>query len=152
MIVRKSDDFPYLYYITTGTLPPNPSELLGSRTMNEFLLKMRSLFDVIIIDSAPLINVTDSEILSRQVDGTMLVTTANVTEMDMMEKAVGMLKHDGSSFIGVVLNKFAYTPGYGSYYKYYYYYSSGNGNRNGNGHADETDILKDIKEFKHNRN
>jgi capsular exopolysaccharide synthesis family protein len=121
-VIRKTD-LPNLYYITTGTIPPNPSEMLESIPMQEFLNDMRKKYDIVILDSAPVIAVTDSEILSRKVDATILVATAEVTEIDLMEKAVQLIKNEHSSFIGVVLNKFSYRPGYGSYYKYYYYYS-----------------------------
>ena len=122
-----------LFYIPTGTIPPNPSEMLESGPMQTFLNEMRKKFDIIILDSAPVIAVTDSEILSRKVDATILVTTAEVTEVDLMEKAVQLIKNEHSSFIGVVLNKFSYRPGYGSYYKYYYYYSQPT---NGNSHEE----------------
>ncbi len=135
-ILRKSEEIENLYYITTGTIPPNPSEMLSSEQFKKFLNMTRKNFDFIIIDSAPLIAVTDSEILSRRVDASILVTTANVTEFDMMEKAVQLLRHDSTSFLGVVLNKFTYSHGYGSYYKYAYNYSQSG---NGNGH------LKDSK-------
>ena len=126
-ILRKSE-MENLYYITTGTIPPNPSEILGSPKMEEFLDNLRKEFDVIVIDSPPVIAVTDSEILSRLVDASILVVSANDTEIELMEKSVELLSHDNGSFIGVLLNRFSYKSGYGSYYKYYYYYSHpGNG-------------------------
>ena len=128
-----------LSYIPTGTIPPNPSEMLESIPMQDFLDDMRKKFDIIIMDSAPVIAVTDSEILSRKVDATILVTTAEVTEIDLMEKAVQLIKNEHSSFIGVVLNKFSYRPGYGSYYKYYYYYSQPS---NGHSHLELNDKQK----------
>lgn len=78
---------------------------------------------MIIIDSPPIISVTDSEILSRMVDGTILVVSAESTEVEMMKHAVELMKNEKSPFLGVVLNNFVYKNGYGSYYKYYYYYS-----------------------------
>ncbi len=113
-----------LSYITAGTIPPNPSEMLGSEQMKMFFAEIKKKFDVILIDSAPIIAVTDSEILSTMVDATLLVVSAEVTELDLMEKSVELIKQSSSSFIGTVLNNFAYKSGYGSYYKYYYYYSS----------------------------
>ncbi|MCX7797371.1 MAG: polysaccharide biosynthesis tyrosine autokinase [Melioribacter sp.] len=113
-----------LYYISAGTIPPNPSEILGSSQMESFLEKLKNEFDYIIIDSAPLIAVTDSEILAQLVDGTILVVSANDTEIDLMERSVDLLRRDNLNFLGVVLNNFIYRSGYGSYYKYYYYYST----------------------------
>ncbi len=121
-IVRKSE-IENLHFITAGTIPPNPSEILGSPQMEKFIEKLKSLYDIIILDSPPVIAVTDSEILSRMVDATVLVASANVTEKDLLEKSVELLTHDHGSFIGTVLNRFTYRSGYGSYYKYYYYYS-----------------------------
>lgn len=113
-----------LFYISAGTIPPNPSEILGSSQMESFLEKLKKEFDYIILDSPPLIAVTDSEILAQFVDGTILVVSANNTEVDLLEKSVEILKRDNSSFLGVLLNNFTYRSGYSSYYKYYYYYST----------------------------
>ena len=121
-IVRKSE-IENLDFITAGTIPPNPSEILGSPQMEKFLEKLKSIYDIVILDSPPVIAVTDSEILSRMVDATVLVASANITENDLLQKSVELLTHDHGSFIGVVLNRFTYRSGYGSYYKYYYYYS-----------------------------
>ncbi len=126
-IIRESD-IPNLSYITSGTIPPNPAETIASQQMKDFLAEMRERFDVVIIDSAPLIAVTDSEILATMVDASILIVSAEETEVDMMENAVQILRRDKSSFIGVVLNKFSYKSGYASYYKYYYYYSNPSGN------------------------
>jgi succinoglycan biosynthesis transport protein ExoP len=112
-----------LSIITTGTLPPNPSELLGSDRMVEFLADMRSKFDIVILDSAPIIAVTDTEIVSRLVDATLIVVACDKTQVNLVEKAVNLIKNDHSFFLGTVLNKFSYRAGYGSYYKYYYYFS-----------------------------
>ncbi|MGA9293226.1 MAG: polysaccharide biosynthesis tyrosine autokinase [Ignavibacteriaceae bacterium] len=117
-------------YIFSGTIPPNPAEVLQSKAMKNFLDEMRRRFDIIVLDSPPIISVTDSEILSRVVDGTILVVSAESTEVDLMTNAVGLIKNERSPFLGVVLNNFVYKNGYGSYYKYYYYYShpaNGNG-------------------------
>jgi len=129
--IIRSGGIDNLSYITTGTLTPTPSETLESKSMKDFISEMRSKFDIIIIDSAPLISVADSEILASLVDASILVVSADSTDVDLMQKAVELIKHDNSSFIGTVLNNFTYKSGYGSYYKYYYYYSSPeNGNSN----------------------
>jgi tyrosine-protein kinase Etk/Wzc len=122
-IVRKSD-LQDLYYVTSGTIPPNPAEILGSNQFADFLEKLKSDFDIIIVDSPPVLAVTDSEILSRIVDVTILVTAANITETEVMKKSVELLEHDRGSFIGILLNNFIYKNGYGNYYKNYYYYQN----------------------------
>lgn len=112
-----------LSYLSAGTIPPNPAEMLDSQEMRNFLKKIRSEFDLIILDSPPVIAVTDSEILTSMVDGTLLVVSANNTEIEMMERSVELIKRENTQFLGTVLNNFSYKSGYGSYYKYYYYYS-----------------------------
>jgi len=113
-----------LKFITTGTIPPNPAEMLDSNEMRELLAKFRNEYDIIIIDSPPIIAVTDAEILSGIVDGTLIVVSADTTEIELMERAVDLIKRENTQFLGTVLNNFSYKRGYGSYYKYYYYYSS----------------------------
>jgi tyrosine-protein kinase Etk/Wzc len=121
-IIRRTElrDF---YYIASGTIPPNPSEILGSPQFLEFLDKLKSEFDMIIIDSPPVLAVTDAEILSRIADASILVSCSGVTEVETLKKSAELLQHDHGSFIGVLLNNFIYRYGYGNYYKNYYYYS-----------------------------
>ncbi len=112
-----------LYYITSGIIPPNPAEMLESEKMRQFLSEMRKIYDIVILDSPPIIAVTDAEILATLVDGTILIVSADTTESELMERSVELIRKDKSSFIGTILNNFSYKSGYGSYYKYYYYYS-----------------------------
>lgn len=121
--IVRSTEVNNLFYVSAGTIPPNPSEILGSSQMESFIQKLKNNFDYVVIDSPPLIAVTDSEILAQVVDGTILVVSANYTEMDLLEKSVEVLKRDNSTFLGVLLNNFSFRSGYSSYYKYYYYYS-----------------------------
>jgi len=113
-----------LHFIPTGTIPPNPAEMLDSEQMRSLLKKFRDDYDLIIVDSPPIIAVTDSEVLSGMVDGTLLVVSADTTEIELMERAAELIKREDTQFLGTVLNNFSYKSGYGSYYKYYYYYSS----------------------------
>jgi tyrosine-protein kinase Etk/Wzc len=128
-IIRQTE-LSNLSLITSGTIPPNPSETLASKNMKNFIELLKTKFDIIIFDSAPIIAVTDSEILSAMVDATLLVVSADMTEFEVLDKSVEVLKRSSSSFAGTVLNNFSYKAGYGSYYKYYYYYS---GQENGKG-------------------
>ncbi len=113
-----------LSIITSGTIPTNPAEMLDSKQMEDFLTEVRGKYDYVVLDSPPIVAVTDAEILAKKVDGSILVVSADVTELSMMDRAVQLLKHDNSQLIGTVLNNFSTKPGYGSYYKYYYYYAS----------------------------
>ena len=116
-------EIPNLSIILSGTIPPNPAEMLDSQEMRNFLKKLRDQFDLIILDSPPIIAVTDSEILTSMVDGTILIVSSENTEIDMMERSVELIRRENTQFLGTVLNNFSYKSGYGSYYKYYYYYS-----------------------------
>lgn len=113
-----------LQFITSGTIPPNPSELLGSLQMKEFIEELRKRYDYIILDSPPLITVTDSEILFNITDGTVLIAQANKTPIDTFWKTYNTLySKNPHNLLGCVLNNFNFKSTYGYYYNYYYYYS-----------------------------
>ena len=128
-IIRKTRNN-NLSYITSGPIPKNPAEMLRSKIMKDFLKIIRDSFDVIIIDSAPIVAVIDTEILAKLVDETILVVCADKTKNQLMMDAVDIIKRNKVPFLGTVLNDFRYKSGYGYYYKYYYNYSSnGNGDK-----------------------
>lgn len=113
-----------LDFITSGTIPPNPSELLGSIQFKSFLEKLQGMYDMLVIDSPPFISVTDSEILFNITDGTLLVCRANMTPIDAFIKTYRRLfKINPHNLLGCVLNNFSFKSSYGYYYNYYYYYS-----------------------------
>ena len=142
-ITRKSK-VENLDVITSGTIPPNPSELLGSKQMKLFIEKMKSKYDFIIIDSPPFISVTDAEILFRIADGTILVLKAGKTPADAFYRTCEKLMHiDQHNFLGVVFNNFSYKSAYGYYYNYYYYYTRPDEKVNTNG-VSHSNKIKDI--------
>ena len=102
----------------------NPSEILDSLEMDNFIKKVRAEFDYIIIDSPPIVAVTDAEILSRKLDGSILVVSFKKTAKDLLDRGIQLLRNGDGFLIGTVLNNFSNKSGYGSYYKYYYYYSA----------------------------
>lgn len=120
-IIHKSE-MKNLSIITSGTIPPNPAEMLGSSQMDDFIALVRGMYDYVIIDSPPIIAVTDAEILAKKVDGAVLVVSSEITEYQMMERANQLILHDNTILIGTVLNNFDSKSAYGSYYKYKYYY------------------------------
>jgi polysaccharide biosynthesis transport protein len=138
--IERKTDVENLSLITAGTIPPNPSEILDSRGMKSFIKKLANEYDVVIVDSPPVLTVTDAEILSRIVDETILVVSANSTDTELMNKSVALLKNgEDSSFVGALLNNFDVQNSYGSYYKYAYTYA-----RNGQAKSKSkkiTDIL-----------
>jgi capsular exopolysaccharide synthesis family protein len=126
--ITRSTKLQNLFFISSGTIPPNPSELLGSKQMFDFLEKLKNLYDIIILDSPPFISVTDPEILSRVSDGTILIVQANKTPMDAFLKTFQrIIDIDEHKFLGSVLNNFSLKSAYGYYYNYYYYYSKPDG-------------------------
>jgi tyrosine-protein kinase Etk/Wzc len=140
-IIRETE-LPQLSYITAGTIPPNPAELLESPMLEKVLAELRESYDYIFIDSPPLIAVTDAEILADKVDATMLVVSANTTEINVLERAWSILLQNDINFIGAVLNNFIYRSSYGTYYKYYYYYSRPKKAKTGTYVADKQNVPK----------
>jgi len=110
-------------YITSGTIPPNPSELLGSVQMKNFIELLKEKYDIIVLDSPPFITVTDAEILFNMTDGTILVAQADKTPFDAFIKSYKRLNAiNPHNLLGAVLNNFNFKTVYGYYYNYYYYY------------------------------
>lgn len=94
-----------LYMIAAGNIPPNPSELLVSTQMIKLLDELRELCDLIIIDGTPCELVTDSVILSRLVDSTIVVTAHKFTKKDALERVIKNIQNVGGKLAGVVINK-----------------------------------------------
>jgi capsular exopolysaccharide synthesis family protein len=121
----KLDDGVVLNVLTTGTLPPNPAELLGSDRMRTLLREMEESFDNIILDSPPLNVVTDAAILGTLADGVIVVARAGVTTGDGLSFALELLRNVRAKIIGTVLNGVDFKRDsryYGSYgYNYGYY-------------------------------
>lgn len=108
--------------ITCGPLPPNPSEILSSDKMKEFIRIARSEFDLILFDSPPIIAVTDAAVLSSLVDGLILVIKAHQTRRDAIKRALNLLESVKANVYGSLLNSVNIERTYGSYYYYYYYH------------------------------
>ncbi len=119
----KKEHFKNLDILAAGPVPPNPSELLSSEKLGLMLERARTTYDMIIIDSPPL-SVTDPIILSRHVDGVVLVSSAGNTKYEMLNKGIKELNEVSAHLTGIVLNNFS--PKKSGYYYHYgdYYYSS----------------------------
>jgi len=106
--------------IASGRVPPNPSELLGSRAMADLLTELRGEFDHVIIDAPPILAVTDAAVLSTLTDGTILIARAGRTRRADLAQARTLLRNVDASILGVVLNMvptkgpdaYAYAGGY----------------------------------------
>ena len=95
---------PNLAVISSGSLPPNPAELLGSPAMRRLIAELGEQFDQVIFDGAPALIVSDSPILATAVDATMLVIRAGVNTHDVVQRARETFRHVGPNLIGVTLN------------------------------------------------
>lgn len=115
----QSTEVPNLYVLTSGPIPPNPSELLASKQMGEVLAEMKERFDMVIFDTPPILAVADAQILANQVDASLLVVSSSKTEKDAALKAKELLTQAKSKLLGAVLNNRKMEEG-----NYYYYYGS----------------------------
>lgn len=92
-----------LYLLPAGTIPPNPSELLGSVVMSNAVQQLQSTFDVVLYDSPPLLPVTDAALLSRSVGGTIVIAAAGRVHRNQLSGAIASLEHVGAHISGIVL-------------------------------------------------
>jgi len=117
-------NIPHLSLIPCGPIPPNPSELVSSEKMKSLLAELATKYDHVLIDSPPLIHVTDPVILSTLVDGVILVIHGGRSTRDIVRRARQELANVGAKVFGVVLNNLDLRrEGYDDYY-YYSYYSA----------------------------
>jgi len=122
-------DLPNVDMIASGPVPPNPSELLGSQHMIAMLAELRQRYERIIIDSPPISAVTDAVILSKIVDGVVLVIRAHQTNREVIRYAITQLHNVNSRILGAVLNGVDMGRDSYYYYQYYYYYYGQDGER-----------------------
>ncbi|OGV42305.1 MAG: hypothetical protein A2X48_19485 [Lentisphaerae bacterium GWF2_49_21] len=118
-----------LHIITCGTIPPNPSELLLSAEFREMVSDMRQKYDFIIIDTPPILPVSDASIIGTVVDGTVLVYQSDTTSRHLLLRAIQNLKKNQTKLIGIVINqlsfdvvmmktgRYKYKDGYAAYAK-----------------------------------
>jgi capsular exopolysaccharide synthesis family protein len=95
---------PGLWLLPSGPLPPNPSELLGSRRMEEIIDVLSQRADIVLFDAPPIIAVTDAAVLSSKVDGVLLVINAGGTKRDHAQSAKALLEKVNAHLVGAVLN------------------------------------------------
>jgi len=127
----KETNIENLYVVTSGALPPNPSELLGSERMKQVLANLSNLADLIIYDSPPALTVSDAVVLSNRVDGVILITESGKTRIGEARRTVMNLQQAGANILGSIINR---AKGkHGGYYYYYNRYYSPNGHKVGTG-------------------
>jgi len=117
----KPTTMPGLYVLSAGTAPPNPSEMLGGQKMRATLQSLSEAFDLIILDTPPLLAASDGAILATLCDGVVIVVRAGTTETEAAQQAMQQLKAVGARVVGAVLNDpDAKVPLYGTQYNYNY--------------------------------
>lgn len=133
--------------ITSGQIPPNPSELLGSRRMAAFVEELTSRYDVVLIDTSPLLPVTDGAILARLVGGAVVVVGAGTIHRAQLEDALETLSTVNAKILGMVVNRVPVRGG-GAYAYSYYEYTTDEvpqpdrkGKRRRSTHASTVDVL-----------
>lgn len=119
--VIKSTDIPNLFLLPCGPLPPNPAELLMSQRFKAVCDQLKEQFDLVIFDSPPVQVVTDGVVLSKQVDGVILVVHADSTLRDDIKRSAQQIRAVGGSVRGVVVNALEPARSSGYYYSYYGY-------------------------------
>jgi succinoglycan biosynthesis transport protein ExoP len=123
--VIKRTNIPNLYYISSGPIPPNPSELLGSNLFKTMLQLLGEKFDQIIIDSPPILGFTDSVVLSASVDGVVLVVSGGKTPKETLRHTKDTLHQVNAKILGVVINRVNIERyDYKDYYSRYQYYQN----------------------------
>ena len=112
-----------VYLLPSGTIPPNPSELLESNKMHELISTLEQDYDIILFDCPPVIGLSDSLIVTKYVDTTIMVAAYKITQIDLLKKSVKSLEAVNAKIAGVIFNKVPSTGN--SYYSKYYdgYYS-----------------------------
>jgi capsular exopolysaccharide synthesis family protein len=124
-LIQKFDKQPNLKLLTSGPIPPNPAELLGSSEMRRLLSQLAERFTHVVIDSPPAISFTDASILSTMVDGVMLVVHGGRSSRAIVRRAKQQLIDVGANIFGIVLNnvkldstEYYYSGYYSNYYAY----------------------------------
>jgi len=120
--IIKTTSVPNLSMITSGTIPPNPSELLTSAKIRLLFEDLKAKFDRIIIDSPPILSAADTSLLANMVDGVILVVKGGSTRIDAVVRAKQKLLEARAKIIGVIINNL--DPEKEDRYYYYHYYAS----------------------------
>ena len=126
MVLHKTE-ISNLHVLSSGTRPPNPAELLGSEKMKNFIEELKKTYDYIILDTPPIVLVTDAQILAQYTDGCLLVISSGEAERDSAIKAKELLEKVNAKILGTVLNKVDSKKK--GYYHYQYEYG-GTSDRN----------------------
>jgi capsular exopolysaccharide synthesis family protein len=114
-----STKIPDVDVLPSGPVPPNPSEIIHSKSMNHLIEEASSMYDYVLFDTPPIMAVTDAQLLAHRVDGVILVVSSGKTEIEGAVKAKELLNHANAKIIGTVLNAKEMRNE-----NYYYYYGA----------------------------
>jgi capsular exopolysaccharide synthesis family protein len=130
--ILRETPVPNLYLISAGNSPPNPAELVASRKMKDFIQEVSNQFDIVLVDSPPIMACVDSRVIAESTDGMILLAQMESTSLREFAHAVNLCRKLNVEICGVILNLVEFRYGYSYYYayRYYnpfsYYYYSGN--------------------------
>lgn len=125
---------PGVKVLTGGPIPPNPAELVGSQRMKRLIKEVSEQFDVVLIDTPPIIAVTDAAILAQEVDGVILVIASGEVNKEYAQRAKEQLDIVGAKILGAVINKADIKTS--EYYYYYYYHGTDDSKKKHKRHKD----------------
>mgnify|MGYP002682968040 CR=1 FL=1 len=134
-VLRSAPEFPNLSILSAGPLAPNPSELLGSEGFAEIIRRLAADHSVVLLDSPPVLPVTDAVVLSRVADATIVVTSSGLSSKRRVQRAVSSLRQVGAPLVGTVLGSAPHEIAYGYVDYGYVPYGQSNGAKNGFGRS-----------------
>jgi capsular exopolysaccharide synthesis family protein len=119
-VIQPVPDDENLWVLAAGPLPPNPAELLNGLKVREVFASLRGSFDLVLVDSPPVLPVTDAVVLSKNADGTLIIVAAGRTKRGDLRRTVENLAQGNAPIIGMILNGVARHGGYGRGHGYSY--------------------------------
>ena len=120
-LIQKTD-VENLWIVSAGITPPNPSELMGSHKMAELIDSLEEEWDMVLLDSPPIVAVTDASMISKEIDAMVMVVKSAETDRDAFRRAVKSLTDINVPLAGVVVNGISRQTSKDTYYYYYQYY------------------------------
>jgi len=120
--IQKVPEMPNLDILVSGPVPPFPTEMLGSQTMHDLIARCRGIYTHIVMDSPPLLSVTDSVVLAREADAVVMIVRHGKSSKHALRRGRDLIHRSGSKVTGIVLNAVDLSsPEYYAYYGYYGY-------------------------------
>ena len=142
-LIQKTD-VENLWVVSAGITPPNPSELMGSHKMSDLLDYLEKEWDMVLLDSPPIVAVTDASMISQEIDAMVMVVKAAETDRDAFRRAVKSLTGIKVPLAGVVVNGISRRTSKDTYYYYYQYYQHYYGGYYGYYGADKEEEAKEV--------